>query len=716
MYSGTKLARFLNVGNGFGAMCGQKILKTCKAAHPVRIVMLNFATDMNRLSSILLLAAAASGAAAQTVADDSLSVSLGEVNVTPLNVVKLRGASNSQLISAAELKRAACCNLGESFTTNPSVDVNYSDAATGARQIRLLGLSGQYVQMLTENIPNFRGAAAPYGLGYVPGPWMQSIQVSKGASSVKNGYESITGQINVEMKKPQADPSLALNMYYDMMNKLEANADGNLHFGENWSAGLLAHYEDKFTDHDGNGDGFADMPKVRQISAMPRVAYLGRNYVFQAAAKFLDERRRGGQTSHHRNADGAPRYRIDIDTRRWEGFAKNAYIFDRDNSGNVALIVSASHHDQDALYGERRCDIDQTEVYASLMFERKWADIHALSAGASLNHDRYRINSLLDPGAATEPIRSRSDETVGGAYAQYTLNLDDKLVAMGGVRLDHSSRYGAMFTPRMHLRYNPLADLSFHASAGKGYRSPHPLAEYSYLLASSRQIDISGDIRRESAWNFGIGGDYTFHPFGKRTAISAEYYHTSFTSQLMANLDMDPHAVYIYSSSGKSYSHAFQVELTVEPAENLTLSAAWRLTDVKADYTGHGLTQKPLTSRHKALFSAGFSPNMGLWQFDVTCALNGSGRMPTPYRLADGAMSWSETYRPYVQLNAQITRNFRHWAIYAGGENLTNYRQPHPIAGADNPWGESFDATMIYGPLQGAMVYVGFRYNITKYL
>lgn len=648
---------------------------------------------------------------------DSAEV-LNEVTVkSRRGLYKLGGATNIELITASELKRAACCNLGESFTTNPSVDVNYNDAATGARQIRLLGLSGSYVQFLTENIPNFRGAASPYGLGYVAGPWMQSIQVSKGASSVKNGYESITGQINVEMKKPQADPQLSVNMYYDIMNKLEANVDGNWHFGPEWSAGLLTHFENGFSSHDANSDGFADMPQLRQLALMPRVAYLGRSYVFQTAGRYIDERRTGGQLEGHAHPAGnMPLYRIQLDTRRWEAFAKNALMYDRDNDGNVALIISGSGHSQDALYGLRLCDIDQHEFYASAMFERKWSERHALSTGIQTNYDHYRYHTLLDPAATAAADTYSEHEAVAGAYAQYTYNLDERLVAMAGLRYDWSDLYGSMLTPRMHLRYNPAADLSLHASAGRGYRSPHPLAEYSYLLASSRRMEISGHLRREAAWNFGVGGSWTLRPLQKKTTLSAEYYHTTFSSQLMANLDRDPHAVYIYSSQGRSYSHSLQLELSVDLLAELNLTAAWRLTDVKAAYYGDGLQQKPLTPRNKGLFTLGWSPNMGLWQFDISCAINGSGRMPQPYTLADGSLSWPERYNTFAQLNAQITRNFRHWAIYLGGENLTAYRQKNPVIGASDPWGPDFDATMVYGPLQGAMIYVGFRYNITKYI
>ncbi len=660
---------------------------------------------------------AVSGTSAQEYAD-SLGQELQEVVVrAPRGVRKMAGAVNGDIISASELKRAACCNLGESFTTNPSVDVNYSDAATGARQIRLLGLSGSYVQMLTENVPNFRAAAAPYGLGYVPGPWMQSIQVSKGASSVKNGYESVTGQINIEMKKPQLDPSFSANVYYDMMNKLEVNADGNLHLGKNWSAGLLTHFENGFSSHDGNDDGFMDMPRVRQVALMPRVAYLGTNYVFQAAVKYLDERRLGGQDDHHAMAmDGMPLYKIRIDTRRWEAMTKNAYMFDRDNDGNVALILSASAHDQDAAYGLRLYDVEQREVYSSLMFERKWNGLHALSAGLSMNYDYLNQHYRLIPDEQMLPSYSLDREMVAGAYGQYTLNLDDKLIAMAGLRYDWSDRYGSMVTPRMHLRYNPLTDLSFHASAGRGYRSPHALAEYSYMLASSRRLVVSQSLRREAAWNFGAGGNWTIYPAGKKLGVAVEYYYTTFSNQLMLNLDRDPHAAYIYSSDGRSYSHAFQTELTFEPISELTLTAAWRLTDVKADYGDGLMLQKPLTSRNKGLFTVGWAPRMGLWQFDVSCAVNGGGRMPTPYERPSGAMSWRDTYGSYVGLNAQITRNFRHWSIYLGGENLTNFRQPDAIVGAADPWGADFDATMVYGPLQGAMVYIGFRYNFTNYL
>ncbi len=652
---------------------------------------------------------------ASNVVPDSVET-LQEVVVKSDGIRKMKyTAGNTELITAAELTRAACCNLGESFTTNPSVDVSYSDAATGARQIKLLGLAGTYVQILTENVPNFRGAASPFGLGYIPGPWMQSISVSKGASSVKNGYESISGQINVEMRKPQLEPSIAVNGYLDHKLKAEVNAVGNLHFGDKWSGSLLLHGENSFKSHDENGDGFMDTPKVRQLSAMNRWAYLSNNYVFQLALKYLDERRESGQDEHHVSnmSAGMPIYKIGIDTKRGEVFTKNAYIFDKDNDGNVALILSGSYHHQNSLYGVKYYDVNQGNIYASLMFERKWLEgRHALSAGLSYNYDNYHQRYLLE--ATATRLRTKEIEAVSGAYAQYTLDFDSKLIAMGGVRYDYSSEYGSMFTPRLHLRYNPSDDWTFNASAGRGYRAAHPLAEFNYLLASSRRVEIEKNLPQESAWNYGAGATWTPGFLNGKYTISAEYYFTDFRHQLCLNFDIDPHAVYIYGLKGKSRSHTFQAELTARILSDLTLTGAYRLTDVKSDY-GSGMRRRPLTSRHKGLFTICWSPRMGIWQADVTLAVNGGGRMPDPYVFEEGSPSWNPTYKTYCTLNAQVTRNFRHWAVYLGGENLTGYTQKNPIISASDPWGPNFDSTMIWGPLHGAVIYIGFRYNFTKY-
>lgn len=617
-------------------------------------------------------------------------------------VIKSDGLFDRITITRKELCKAACCNLGESFTTNPSVDVSYNDAATGAKQIKLLGLSGSYVQMMTENMPNFRGLAMPYALGYVPGPWMQSIQVSKGAASVKNGYESVTGQINIEYLKPQSDENFNANVFVDSESRYELNADANLHLSDLLSGGILAHYEDTYRSHDGNGDGFIDKPSVRQLNLINRWAWMGEKYIFQGGVKMIDENRRSGQVSHmsHDTSD-EPLFEIGIKTRRYEAFAKNAFIINGERGTNIALMVSGNYHSLDGTYGYKIYNADQRNLYASLMFETNFSASHSLSTGISYNGDNLTQWLRLTHDKDMALTRQHAGESVTGAYAQYTYNLNEQFVAMTGLRADHSTRFGTFVTPRAHIKWAPSRVFTLRASAGRGYRTVHPFAEFNYLISSGRKL-IVDDIEQEAAWNMGTSMAFNFKLFGKKTSVNAEYYYTTFDRQAVVDYDTDPTVIHITNLRGKSYSHTMQVDATCEVYDGLSITAAYRLNDVKSTYGGL-LLEKPLTSRSKGLFTASYTTPLGLWQFDATLQINGGGRLP----LAD-----TPRYNTFAQLNCQITRWFKHFSIYVGGENLTNYRQKNPIIHAMHPWSDNFEPTLVWGPMHGAMAYVGFRYNL----
>ena len=603
---------------------------------------------------------------------------------------RLAGAINGVRVNRDELFKAACCNLGESFTTNPSVDVNYSDAATGAKQIKLLGLSGTYVQMLTENLPNFRGAAAPYALDYVPGPWMSGIQVSKGASSVKNGYESITGQIDVEYLKPDAEEGITLNIYGNSKSRMDANADGNIHLNSKLSTELLLHYQDDYGHHDVNGDGFLDQANVRQWNLQNRWHYRASNYIFHGGISMMKEKREGGQTEHTSHLSHL--YKIGIETNRYEGYMKHAFILDPEHGTNIALMTNLTMHQLDANYGHKQYYVNQKNAYAQLLFETNFSKQHNLSAGLSLNHDY---------------LTRDEKETTPGIYAQYTYNLNDKVVAIAGLRADHSSLYGTFLTPRFHLKFAPNEIVNIRLSVGKGYRTVWALAENNYLLASGRQLVID-DMKQEQAWNSGISSSFYIPLFGKTLKFNAEYYHTHFRQQAVVDYDSSPTEIRITNLDGKSYSNTLQLDATYPVVKGLELTAAWRWNDVKCTYGGE-LMEKPLTSRYKGLITASYKTPLGIWQFDATLQLNGGGRMPTP---VDGL--WESRFRSYEQVSAQITRWFRHFSVYIGGENLTGFRQKQPIINATDPWSSTFDPTMVWGPVHGAMFYAGIRVNIGR--
>jgi outer membrane receptor for ferrienterochelin and colicins len=314
---------------------------------------------------------------------------------------RLKGLAASRIaplkvetINQAELCKAACCNLSESFETNPSVDVSYSDALTGAKQIKLLGLSGTYVQLLSEGVPFIRGLAAPYGLSYVPGPWMESIQISKGAASVINGYEAITGQINVEYKKPATSDRLSLNLFMADNLRTEVNADAAFKVTPYLSTSTFVHYENETKEHDGNNDGFSDLPAVEQFTLFNRWYYNKDGYTSQAGLKLLTEDRQSGQIDHGGHAGAYQPYRVGIDTRRAELFTKNGYVFDPAKNTSLGLIMSASVHDQQGFYGLNQYDARQDNLYANLIFQTDFNAHHKLVAGSSLLGDRLNENLI----------------------------------------------------------------------------------------------------------------------------------------------------------------------------------------------------------------------------------------------------------------------------------------------------------------------------------
>ncbi|MCM1319923.1 MAG: TonB-dependent receptor [Muribaculaceae bacterium] len=645
---------------------------------------------------------------------DSTSTLLDDVVVSgSRSSRRLHGAINGELLGKTELFKAACCNLGESFTTSPSVDVSYSDATTGARQIKLLGLPGTYVQLLTENMPAFRGAASPYALRYVPGPWMKSIQVSKGVASVKNGYEAMTGQIDIEYLKPQDPEGVALNAYFDSNLKLELNADGNWHITNKLNTELLAHFENSWGHHDTNNDGFSDMPHLRQYNFQNRWNLFTDKYIFHGGLTLLKEDTRGGQIHGHH--DGANRFRIDMNTDRYEGYMKHAFVLNREHNTNIALMANTSMHKLDAVYGLNSYDVNEKSVYGQLLFEHDFDERHNLAAGASVNYDylgqHYSDEHGADPLSPAKQLKER--ETTPGVYAQYTYKWDNVLTAMAGLRYDHSSIFGSFFTPRFHIKYAPLHILSLRLSAGQGYRTPHPLAEFNYLLASGRNFVI-GNLDQEKAWNFGASSAINIPVGVQDVKVNVEYYYTRFGSQTVVDYDSTPYEVAVYSTPGLSYSHTFQIDASYTFFSGFDVMAAYRFNDVKTTYADGVRREKPLTNRYKALLTLSYSTPMNIWQFDVTCQLNGPGRMPTPYTTTDGELSWPRRFPAYFQLNAQITRWFRHFSVYIGGENLTNFRQKNPIINASDPWSAGFEPTMVWGPIHGAMAYAGIRFNFGK--
>lgn len=696
---------------------------------------------------------------------------LDEVTVTErkLGVIRSRyEAFDTQTLGAAELCKAACCNMSEAFETNASVDVAYADAATGAKQIKLLGLSGTYVQLLGENCPAVRGLAQNFGMEFIPGPWMESIQVSKGTSSVINGYEAITGQINVEYLKPQTQDPVAFNLYTNTELHAEANFTGGWDIPiprdpmmGSLSTGVLAFYKEGAFPMDDNRDGFLDMPTMRNLNLLNRWYYKNDRYTFQFLLRGLHDERHGGQRMgyhHFRKPDyTAPDnpYLIDLRTDRIDGFMKNGFIFDPESGMSLGIIAAFSYHDQENNYGNRLWRAAQGNLNFNAIFQNTWEGgeykddciDHKLSAGLSLNYDHYRENleGVMDIPAGAEPVLSRQ-EAVPGLFAEYNLKVGHDLSMVAGLRGDYSTLYRRFFaTPRLNLRYTPWDWWTIRTSIGLGYRSPNMVADYANFLPSNRRwlispLEVESEgVRPAQERSMNVGATMTWDiPMGSRhMQLSAEYYYTHFFNCLVADADRDIHSVSFFNLSdvpgARSFSHNAQIEASMEVLRGWTWTAAFRYADVRqtswnsAANEGMGayeLRLKPLTNQFKAVITTSYQTPLKTWQFDLTAQFNGGGRMPdgfaTPAFLTDARASQYEQrggelyYRWYPQLLGQITKYWRTCSLYVGAENMTNFRMAEPVVAASEPFGTDFDASMTWGPTTGWKVYIGFRWNLPR--
>ncbi len=628
------------------------------------------------------------------------------------------------VITQQGLRRAACCNLAESFESTVAVDMEYSDAVTGAKQISMLGLAGIYSQILLENVPYIRLLTQQFGLGFVPGSWMESISVSKGVTSVTNGYEAITGQVNVDYKKPETNNErLFLNLYGNSMGKGELNFNTRLKVGrkdeDNAATMLFLSLGDQFAKMDMNGDGFLDAPLNRQLNVMNRwdVKVPGK-YVNRTLAGFVWDDRAGGQTGNSFRPETLPDsiYGIRIDNKKVDFITKNGFLLKGEDE-SIGTILSYSASFTQAQFGKRHFDATQHSFYANVLYSNKYGALkrHKLTAGASLSYDGY-AERVARAATSDSLYTSISHQTVPGLFGEYCYIIEPKLVVMAGLRFDYDLLYRKLlWTPRLHLKWQATDNFSLRLSAGKGYRTAYVLAENLSLLASGRSYNMTESLQPEEALNAGISLVQRFNMPGGKGSVSVDYFYTAFMNQVIVDLDRDVHAINVYNLNGsvngkgnRSRSHSVQMELTLKPVNRLELLLAYRYNDVR--YTSGGvMREKVLTSPHKGLFNIHYSTRYDRWSFNVTLQVNGPQRLPDTKNSPDiyRRAAYSKTY---CIMNAQITKKFRRWEIYIGGENLLNYKQKDPIISSDNPFGEYFDATVIYAPITGIMGYAGVRF------
>ncbi len=663
------------------------------------------------------------------------SKELSEVEITERissSSINALSALNTKIMTEKELFKAACCNLSESFETNPSVDVNFADAVTGAKQISMLGLSGIYTQITTENMPDIRGLGSAYGLSYIPGPWIESIQVTKGIGSVANGYESITGQINIELKKPEITvkkgEKVYANTYVNSFGRVEANLNIATKINQKWSTATLLHGDNMQTVMDFNKDNFMDMPMGRQINAINRWKYENKNWVVQFGGKLLLDERFGGQYQYndslsqhigHQKVNLPELYKIENLTQRGELFSKIGYVFPNKKYKSMGLQISFLEHNQNQSFGGGLYKGNQQNVYANFIYQSIIGNTnHKCRIGTSFIEDKYFEYFKSNGISNTKYSPLKRTEIVPGVFGEYTWVISPKLTVICGLRADYHNYFGLQISPRLHGKYDLSEKTHIRFSGGRGFRTANIIADNFGYFISGRTDFFTGNYEidkypygistPEIAWNYGLSFVQDFRLNYRKGNITLDFYRTDFEKQVVADIISDYTKIQYYVLSGQSYANSFQAEFNYELAKRLDIRLAYRFYDVQTKYIS-GWQQRPFISKHRFFVNASYETR-SKFKFDATLNWNGPKLLPQ-------TVEYAQKYSPdFITVNAQLSKSFgseqKHWFdMYIGGENLTGFRQDLAIINAQNPFNQGFDAAQIWAPITGAMIYVGGRYK-----
>jgi len=649
---------------------------------------------------------------------------LGEVilSLVPQTSYRKKSSSlNSIIMDEEEFKKAACCNLSESFETNATVDVRYSDAVLGSRQVNMLGLNSPYLYISKNSLPIARGASQAFGLAFIPGTWVSEIEIISGVSSVADGFESIAGQIDVTFKEPDLDEPLFVNIFASEDARFEANVHLNQKVTDEISSSLFIHGSTRIAENDRNNDDFLDSPLGEQLNVLNTWSFQPKASKFKGNLNLnlVNDRKQSGELdfSPSQHQLGNEVWGAEIKTQKMDVDTDWVYALSEGDESSLQFNSAFRYHNQESYYGQRTFDIEQKHFVTKFSFQTLIPETeHRFLSGVQYMRDDF--DELVGFENLTQ--FSRTDHTIGG-FAEYTHQFHYKLSLTSGIRLDYHNQIGVFATPKIHLRYQAFDQTLIKASAGRGRRIANIFAENQRFMASNRNFNIlsnSGNVYgldAEDAWTYGINIQQDFEIFERCGELIIDAYTTRFSNQVVVDLDESAQEVNFYNLEGKSFSNILQIDLNYNVIDHLNFRGSYKHYQVKTDFNSGRLFQA-LQPENRAFVNLSYRLNNKReeksWKFDATYNWTGKQRLPDTSSNSE-ANQLADFSNPFSTVNTQVTKLFREkFEVYLGLENAFNYQQDRVILGADDPFGNEFDAAMVYAPIFGRMFYLGLRYSL----
>lgn len=628
----------------------------------------------------------------------------------------------TEIINRAELRKAACCDLAGCFETQSTVQPTTTNILTNAKELRILGLSGVYNQVLLDGLPTVIGLTYTYGTGSIPGSMLENIWVVKGANSVAQGFEGMVGQITVYPREGGIAEPVTADVLLNSFGEQHYNAATAVKKNK-WSNYLALHYSHPGGKWDRDNDQLLDLPLLTRYGIYNKWRYRKENekgWSSFVAARWVKEERIGGQTFFHPDADAgtSSAYGQILRYQQPELLTKTGYRFDPNHK--ITLLASVSAQQQDSWFGLTSYRAQQQYAYANLQYEWYWGPkkLHELKAGSS--YRRLHLNEDIafapaDTLGRTYDGNYRTNDAIPGFFAENTLHLDgDRWVLITGLRADHHQRYGWLAVPRALLRFTPSADMDWRLSAGRGWRNVYLFPENTALLAGNRDIQFTEALDPERSWNVGI------NMIRRRTirqiqcTATADVYRTWFQNQFFPDYDTSPTLALISNFRETSVSNGIQVELSAQWTKRVELKTAWNYLDVFRRYDGQKKVL-PFNPRHRVLGVLTLRSANLRWQLDLNMHWYGEQRLPDT-RLNPEPLRRPDYAPAYTIASSQLKYTFpkEQVELFIGCENIMDFRQLRPVPGWEQPFARGFDPAFAWGPVRGREWYVGCHYQLQK--
>ena len=580
----------------------------------------------------------------------------------------------------------------------------------------MLGLEGAYTQVLLDNMPIMSGLVTKYGVTSIPGTLVNKITISKGTNSVMQGYESISGIMNVLLKDYNTSDAFMLNGYLNSALEKQINLNTTAKIN-NWKTLLSFQTVQESKRQDENGDGFLDAPLTTRYMFFNKWKYGNTDDDFTnvtVGLKYLDEKRIGGQKNfdYNKNLGSNTIYGQTVNIQNGDAYTRISQEIGADL--HLKLYAAGSFFNQESYYGITKYDAKQRNFYTNATIEIPVYLKSYVRLGTTYKYEKINEDiKFLQPENKTYAGAYEKLESIAGVFSEASLDFKSlKSTVVAGLRLDYHNKYNIITTPRVMLRYQLSKQTTVRATAGTGFRTINLFSEYSNLLASGRNILVPQELNPEKMINYGIDV-LQYFDFGNVSGnLNLDFYRTEFSNKIMPDYVVNPLAVTFMNLSDAA-TNVFQIESSFSVFNNVDFKLAYKYIDQYYYHKGMKMEQ-PFNSKHRVVSSLHYSPKDNNWNANVSLQWFGVQALPSTKDYPVELRRPSES-DPYTIVNGQFTKNFKHFEAYVGVENILNFTQANPIINPQDPFSPYFDTSYIWGPTSGRMFYFGFRLLFNKF-